>query len=138
MGNLPITSDDREAWGTETEHDLVSVRDTMDADSFTVWVSEWLVPSFHWVIGKHFKESVSWDPASGISWYSDTHVKVVLGVLGTVISSLFPVVSIVALYFVNAVPARLGIVAAFTAVFSLCLALMTRARRVEVFAATTA
>jgi hypothetical protein len=138
MGNLPITSDDREAWSTETEHDLVSVKDTMDADSFTVWVSEWLVPSFHWVIGKHFKESVSWDPTSGISWYSDTHVKVVLDVLGTVISSLFPVVSIVALYFVNAMPARLGIVAAFTAVFSLCLALMTRARRVEVFAATTA
>jgi hypothetical protein len=138
MGNLPITSDDREAWTTEMEHDLVSVKDTMDADIFTEWVSERLVPSFHWVIGKHFKEPVSWDPASGVSWYSEARVKVVLDVFGTVISSLFPVVSIVALYSVNTMPARLGTIAAFTAVFSLCLALMTRARRVEIFAATTA
>jgi hypothetical protein len=120
------------------EHDLVSVKETMDAGSLSIWVSEWLVPSFRWVIGKYFKESISWDRVSGVSWYSETRVRVVLDVFGTVISSLFPVVSIVALYFVNRMSARLGIIAAFTAVFSLCLALVTKARRVEIFAATTA
>jgi hypothetical protein len=138
MGNFPITSNDRDVWNKEMEYDLVSVQETMNADRFSIGVSEWLIPIFHWVIGKHFKDSVSWDYASGMSWYSETGVAFVVDVVGTVISSLFPVVSIVALYFVDKMPARLGLVAAFTAVFSLCLALMTTARRVEIFAATTA
>lgn len=138
MGNFPITSNDRDVWSTEMEHDLVSVQETINADNFSKAVSEWLVPIFHRVIGKYFKDPVSWDDASGILRYSDTGVGFAVDVVGTVISSLFPIVAIVALYFVDQMSARLGIVAAFTAVFSLCLALMTRARRVEIFAATTA
>jgi hypothetical protein len=54
------------------------------------------------------------------------------------IASLLPVVSIVVLYLVDSMPKRLGIVAGFTAAFSIALALFTRARRVDIFAATAA
>jgi len=138
MGNFPIISTDRDAWNKETEYDLITVGETVYSDTFSRWVSESLIPTYHSVFGKHFKDPVSWDQASGLSWYSDTRIKMAVDIFATVVSSLFPVVSIVALYCVHRMSVRLGIIAAFTAFFSLCLALMTRASRVEIFASTTA
>jgi hypothetical protein len=48
---------------------------------------------------------------------------------------LLSVVSIIVLYLVERVPKRLGIVAMFTAAFSLTLAIMTTVKRPEIFAA---
>lgn len=75
---------------------------------------------------------------SGLYYYSDAHIQHAIYILGTVGSSLTPLASIVALYFVRNLGARVGLVCAFTLVFALCLALATRARRIEVFAATAA
>jgi hypothetical protein len=47
-------------------------------------------------------------------------------------------VSIIVLYVVNNTSVRLGLVCAFTLIFSLVLALATEARRIEIFAATAA
>jgi hypothetical protein len=58
--------------------------------------------------------------------------------IATMLSSLLPIVSIVVLYFVHSSPSRLGIIAGFTAVFSLAISLVTNATRVENFAATAA
>lgn len=46
--------------------------------------------------------------------------------------------SIVGLYFVHSDGARLGMIAAFTVLFALSMALFTNARRAETFAATAA
>jgi hypothetical protein len=138
MGNFPIISNDRKAWDKGSEDDLITAMEQQGSDVFSTWVSNTLIPTFHTMIGKRFKETVTWDPNSGISWYSDKRIHTVLDALGTVVSCLFPVASIVALYLINSMAARLGFIAAFTAVFSLCLAVMTNARRVEIFAATTA
>lgn len=73
-----------------------------------------------------------------VSSYSDNAVTIGLDLCGTVISSLLPVGSIAVLYTVTAMSYRLGITAGFTAVFALALALATKSRRVEIFAATTA
>jgi hypothetical protein len=51
---------------------------------------------------------------------------------------MLPISSIVVLYFVSSTLARLAIVVGFTGLFALCLALTKRARRVEVFATTSA
>jgi hypothetical protein len=75
---------------------------------------------------------------SGLYYYSDAHIQRAIYILGTVASSLTPMVSIIALYFVRHLGARLGLVCAFTLMFALCLALATRARRIEIFAATAA
>ena len=54
------------------------------------------------------------------------------------LSSMLPLSSIVALHAVKNVPGRLGIIAAFTVGFSFSLAIVTRARRIEIFAAAAA
>jgi len=61
-----------------------------------------------------------------------------MDILVTVLASLIPIASILILYFVANTLDRLAIAVAFTGMFAFCLAVMTRARRVEVFAATSA
>lgn len=138
MGGCPILGDDRHAWDKGTEYDLVTLVDSRDKDSFTNWVCTSVVPRFHAAFGRYFKKSVEWDPESGISDYSESTIHVTLDICGTVLSSLLSILSIVVLYVVCDMSTRLGVIALFTAVFSLVLALMTKARRVEIFAATTA
>jgi hypothetical protein len=138
MGNFPIISKDRDAWVTETKSDLIVVDDQHRNDIFTAWVCEKLIPAFHALIGKYFKENVSWDPASGLSSYSDRRLQRIIDGIGTLVSSLFPTLSIVILYYVRKTVLRLVIIAAFTSLFSICLTLLTQGRRVEVFAAAAA
>jgi len=47
-------------------------------------------------------------------------------------------ISIIILYIVHDIKVRLGLVCVFTFMFSLVLALATKARRIEIFAATAA
>ncbi|KAH7055581.1 hypothetical protein B0J12DRAFT_738308 [Macrophomina phaseolina] len=56
--------------------------------------------------------------------------------VGTIVASILPVLAIV-LYTVQDTPARLGLIAAFTAVFSTCLWFMTEGNLIEVFTATS-
>lgn len=78
------------------------------------------------------------DNSSGLHHYNPRRVETVTNILGTVFSSLAPLVSIVVLSFVLNPKARLGLVCAFTVLFSFSLAIATKARRVEIFAATAA
>jgi hypothetical protein len=65
-------------------------------------------------------------------------LKLVLGTLTTVVSSILPISSVVVLYFVRSNGLQLGMLVVFSAIFSFALALMTNARKVEIFAATSA
>jgi hypothetical protein len=83
------------------------------------------------------------DPAiaenrSNLHHYDDHKIETVTNILGTIFSSLAPLVSIIALSFVSSARARIGLLCAFTFLFSGCLAIATKARRVEIFAATAA
>jgi len=70
--------------------------------------------------------------------YDDSKIERVTNVLGTIFSSLAPLVSIIVLSFIDNLKIRLGLVCVFTFLFAACLAIATQARRVEVFAATAA
>jgi hypothetical protein len=83
-------------------------------------------------------EQSSFDLESNIFLYRDSHFHRIAAILGTLVSSLIPIAAIIVLSFVRNMTARLGIVCAFTAVFSVCLSLVTEAKRVENFAATAA
>jgi len=54
------------------------------------------------------------------------------------VASLLPLCSVIILYVVQANGLRLGIVVVLSAIFSLALSLMTNARKIEIFAATSA
>lgn len=69
---------------------------------------------------------------------NNTRLHVIIDFVVTVFSSLAPLSSIIVLYFVQNESIRLVIVCAFTIAFTVSLAVFTRARRVEIFAATAA
>ena len=83
-------------------------------------------------------EDPPFDLEANIFLYRDTYFHRLATILGTVVSSLIPIAAIIILSFVSEMKARLGIVCAFTAVFSVCLSLVTEAKRFENFAATAA
>ena len=56
----------------------------------------------------------------------------------TLIASLMPTIAIFVLYFVKSTLARLGVILCFSALFSLALSLVAKAKKIETFAATTA
>lgn len=97
-----------------------------------------LIPYLHRRIFWRFKAPVAYDPESGLATYRNKRIERGVDIFVTVLASMIPIASILVLYFVLNTLYRLGIAVAFTGAFALCLAATTRARRVEVFAATSA
>lgn len=76
-----------------------------------------------------------WD---GLWCYDDAYLFIVANGISTILSSLLPTTSILVLYFVRRPLVRLAVTMLFTSLFSLTLATVAKARRIDVFAATTA
>ena len=68
----------------------------------------------------------------------ESTLAIVVDTASSVVSSLLPVLAIFALFFIDDLKKRLATILVFTMLFSLVLSRITRARRVEIFAATTA
>ncbi|CAG8973847.1 hypothetical protein HYALB_00005592 [Hymenoscyphus albidus] len=138
MGNFPILGPDQYVWDVGNEADLVAIQRRKGEDFLTRWFIDKVIPSFHRCLGKYIEALIPEEPESEISHYSDSHLARFVHVFSVVLSSLLPISSIVILYFVSSLLARLGIIATFTALFSLSLAIVTQARRIEIFAGTSA
>ncbi|CZR67079.1 uncharacterized protein PAC_16978 [Phialocephala subalpina] len=138
MGNFPLRGLDRNAWDTEYTDDLLAIKRREHADPVSRWFIDGFIPWFHNKFGSRFKKPIPESPLSEVSQYNETPLLRIVNILGTLVASLLPISSIVILYFVNNAVVRLGIVVAFTAVFSITLLLITQAKRAEVFAATSA
>ncbi|OTA67176.1 hypothetical protein K449DRAFT_430367 [Hypoxylon sp. EC38] len=70
--------------------------------------------------------------------YSDAKIRIVVHTLGSILSTIVPILSIVILYFSESMPLRLSLVCIFSVIFSVAMSLITNARRVEIFAAAAA
>ncbi|KAF4633846.1 hypothetical protein G7Y89_g4276 [Cudoniella acicularis] len=142
--------------------DLMTLNNrTGEDDSFSRWLAG---PVFHLFEGKvlrYFKvsqptvQSLYWphsshhaqkpfavDPGNQASQvletnlflYSDSYIIGTINILGTIVSSVTPLLSIIILYFISNLAARLGVICGLTILFSSSLALVTDARRIEIFA----
>lgn len=137
--NLPdyLLGQDSDIWeDPDLRSDLVALDATKDEDSMTVWIAAHLVAPFHKLVGKHLVRPA--DDSAGLYNYSDGAITKLSSLVATVLSSVLPIVGVIVLYFVKNTLARIGIIAAMTALFSLCLALLTSAKKSEIFAATAA
>lgn len=156
MGGVFLNGRDQNVW-TEGK-DLNAVR----ANNQTTWSSGyWLIPSRQHIITllestialvkilcteiREQRPTVTQKPDVETSEYvptivycSDLTIFRIASFLGTILSSILPVMAIVVLYRVAAMSTRLGLVGTFTAVFPACLKFMTDARLIEVFSATSA
>ena len=138
MGDFPILSNDRHSWDKSKEYDLIALQAETYSDHVSDWLSSKLVPIYHRVLGRRTKQPIEWDPESGIISYEADRLYRNVEIVSTLTSSLLPIIAIVTLYAVGTVALRLALTAVYTSLFSLCLAILTNGRRVEVFAATTA
>jgi len=73
-----------------------------------------------------------------MTFFSEDRIRSFVRLLAIVLSSVLPILSIVVLYFIPAQTARLGAIAAFSALCSVTLAALSNARNVEIVAATAA
>jgi hypothetical protein len=138
MGNLPLRGPDQKAWSPEHSYDLLAIRKRESSDPFSRWLTDCIIPYFHKKVGNRFRKPVVEDLESAICEYSEPNLSTAVNILGTVLASMIPITSIVILYFVQSNLIRLGLSVVFTGIFSCCLAMVTKARRVEIFAATSA
>ncbi|KAH8745891.1 hypothetical protein F5883DRAFT_586160 [Diaporthe sp. PMI_573] len=137
MGCFPIRGLDMDAW--DVKEDLVALKSPGPRDLTTRWVTNTLIPFYHRLLGEKLKDPECPDLGDGnIYNYKDTMLASAVDILTTVIASLLPLLSILILFLVHSDAIKLGVIVASSAMFSFALALMTQARRIEVFAATAA
>ncbi len=132
-----LHADDRLDPDQERASDLVTMsREAIEHDFFSRWLSDEVLDKFHSLIGRHIKRP--FDEETGMYHYRKLHLRAVSHLVGVMLASVIPAASIFTLYFIQHPVDRLLVLLAYSALFSVCLALFTSARRVEIFAATAA
>ncbi|KAL1600692.1 hypothetical protein SLS60_007080 [Paraconiothyrium brasiliense] len=140
--DLCLLGPDATIWGSLSEPhshspDLASLRPRKKEDPFSNWVVDNAITKLVRCGCACFLRSSRAD-MRGIIGYEDEKVMQITYWMTSVIASLLPIGSIVILYKVQSMAARLGIIAAFNVLVSLCLSVFTNAKRAEVFAVTAA
>lgn len=140
MGSLALVGDDAMTWGSMRDPkgyavDLVALRPRRDEDPFTKWFAESTVNSLFRLGCDRFKRP---SRVHGVVGLEDSTVFRVSSWITSIIASLIPIASIIVLYSVGSMKARLGIIAGFNLLISTCLSVFTSAKRSEVFAVTAA
>jgi len=74
----------------------------------------------------------------GVVEYKDSTIFKITYLFTSIVASLISVTSIIVLYRIDSTKARLGVIAAFNILMTLCLVGMTKAQRSDVFTITTA
>jgi hypothetical protein len=138
-GDFFLKGLEAEPWEPHYTADLVVLSGRQEErDHFAQYLSDKIVPWYHHYIGHRKKNPV---PAKdwGRVWEYKDEMFVVLGnIICMTLSALVPAASIVCLYFVKSMVARLAIVSGMSLLFSLVMTVIVQGRRVDVFAATTA
>lgn len=138
-GDFFLKGLEAEPWEPHCGADLVALWGRQEErDQFAQYLSDKIVPWYHHHIGHRNKKPIAaedWDRV----WEYRSEIFVVLGnIICMILSALVPTASILSLYFVKSMIARLAIVAGMSFLFSFVMTVIVQGRRVDVFAATTA
>ncbi|KAL4775845.1 hypothetical protein BDW60DRAFT_225026 [Aspergillus nidulans var. acristatus] len=121
----------------ENADDLVTLSGRYEnVDHFTKWVIQSVIPAFHEWVG--WRGTNDRDIEMGIVTYDDKKIKRATRIASTITSSVIPASSMIALYLIKNMITRLIIIIIYNIAFSVILGFLAKARRVEVFAASTA
>ncbi|KAH7371655.1 hypothetical protein BKA66DRAFT_590642 [Pyrenochaeta sp. MPI-SDFR-AT-0127] len=140
MGPLALTGDDATVWGSMADRkshapDVVALCPRAKKDAFSVWAAESTILNLlRCGCARFMKPS----RVHGVVGYEDNTIYRITYWITSVLASLIPIASIVVLYRVQSMPAKLGIIAAFNVLVSICLMGFANAKRAEVFAVTAA
>ena len=140
MGTRAMIGDDSLIWGLKSKNiphkpDLIALRPRARKDAFSMWLSESaLFNIFKCGCYRFMKAS----PIHGAIGYEDNTIYRITYWFTSILASLIPIASIVVLYRVQSMNARLGIIAGFNVLLSMCLMGFAGAKRSDVFAITAA
>ncbi|KAK8100581.1 hypothetical protein PG999_010955 [Apiospora kogelbergensis] len=137
------------AYDGENAHDLVLLDGEEEENDFlSTWLVEPLFRAVHCLCKRHKKtlrkDLESAPPTAsggndfGVHLYSAYHYDFVNRIVGALVGSATPLASMVILYSVQDPSVKIGLVCIFTLLFCLALSTLSKARRIEVFAATAA
>ncbi|RYP51147.1 hypothetical protein DL768_003494 [Monosporascus sp. mg162] len=127
LQSMPIISGRAKDMLKEAD-DLVALRKPADEDLLSRLLQD------HWV----FQKPSAMDPLDRTTVYKRQHVAWTVAAISMLFATVLLVVAIVSLYIVNDPTAKLAMVAAFTVVFALSVALLTNSRRAEIYGAAAA
>lgn len=107
-----------------------------EQDIFTIWFTSAFAKLYHSLWGHKRNGKVVIDEESGMVEYRDEYFDKFATAFSTTIASLLPVLAVLGLYFEKGLLKRIYIMIVMTAVFAAVLSLCSKARRIEIFAAT--
>lgn len=139
-GPLILSGPDGATWGSVAARksyspDLVALCPRQKEDPFSTWVSKTALMNMFRCGCAQFKNP---SRKHGVVGYMDTTILKITQWLTSILASLLPIASILVLYCVHSMPAKLGIIAGFNMLLSVCLIGFAGAKRSEVFAVTAA
>lgn len=141
MGEYPILDRYQDSWSGENTSDLVTFSSDAEESVFTQFLYDRVLTYFHYLVGDKMFKPVDTRPSSGLSRlteYKDSRLAQFVRIFSGTAASLICLLPVVFLHLATAMRVRLGLLAAFSAIFSLALTLMTKASQAEIFAATAA
>lgn len=127
LPSVPIISGKAKGMLKEAD-DLVSLRKPADEDVLSKFLQD------HWVFQSH----KGTDPLDRTTIYKGQHITRIVAAISILFSAVLLVVAIISLYVIDNPTTKLGLVVAYTFIFALSIALLTSARRAEVFGAAAA
>lgn len=133
-----LNDEETQTWHPDTESlYLTLATDLKETDAFTEMMQNVLVGPYHRLIGHRLKTGKVVDSETGGVSYDKRKIDGASTMIATLLSTMFPVLTIFVLNVLQSTNARIGITALFTMVFALTLARFSSAKRVEIFAATS-
>ncbi|KAL4894553.1 hypothetical protein BDV59DRAFT_12675 [Aspergillus ambiguus] len=127
---------EKDIWSEANREDLITICRKQDGvDHFTRWIYNRLY-WFHKKWG--YRSKKRYDVEMGMWKYNDERIKSFTYAISILVSGLLPPSSILVLYFVKDTTARLVVILIYNVIFSLMLGFLVKAKRVEIFAASTA
>ncbi|KAL2011660.1 hypothetical protein VTN00DRAFT_4378 [Thermoascus crustaceus] len=139
MGNDFLTDVERTIWEPSNDQDFITLLSReQQIDTLSSFMHDTLLDVYHRTLGHRRKQSNSPFPRTGFRSYGESRLATVSDAIAAAFSSLLPALTILILYLIKPMYARIALVIGFTALFSFAFAIFTSARRVEIFAATAA
>ncbi|KAN0066946.1 hypothetical protein V8E54_014870 [Elaphomyces granulatus] len=136
-GDRFLRGREADPWEVKNTDDLVTVANKHNnADKFTLWVYGALIPWYHKRWGHH--SETRRDPETGVWKYNDGKIFTVTNVAAIIVSALLPTSSMLILFCLDKIVVKLAVIFIYTILFALALAIVVRARSIEIFGAATA
>lgn len=126
------------AWSHKDKNEYFSLNQR--PDRLAAWLGNNVVPQYYHEVRSRIRSPSKRNKFGPYEFWrvEDSRLVVLANVVTTVVSSVIPCLSIIVLYYVQSMLARLISIAVFGAVFSLIMSSVSQGRRYEVFAASTA